>query len=506
MDRQANKDGARVIPVLTAGLLLTAAGCGGGASAGDGAAAAELPGSSVTLWTDSTELFMEHPALLPGRPGKFAVHLTDLTDFAPLTSGRMVLRFEPAGGGEGFSVVQEAPSRPGIYGPSPEFPRAGVWNLTIEVESPQARDRIVVPGLRVHATEADVPAEDDAGGGIAFLKEQQWKTPGFRTEFARDGMVQESFEATGTVVPAAGRLAEVAAPIAGLVEAAGVTDAPVPGQRVAAGQVLLVLTPSLGEAGSTYAEARGELREAEAEHARAERLYAVEAIPERRLREAASRLQVAREALAGLTGGGTPRSDGRLAVRSPIAGVVTSRSVSAGSRVAAGDRLFTVVDAGTVWVQANVPAAEAARIGAASGASFQLEGSPRIFEAPRTIAVGSVLDSLSRTVPVIYQAANPDGAIKIGANARVAIRTGRRAAGVVIPASAVLDEDGRSIVYVQLDGESFEKRVVTIGGREGERTLVVGGLTAGDRAVTGAAYQVRLASLSTSAPAHGHEH
>jgi hypothetical protein len=31
-------------------------------------------------------------------------------------------------------------------------------------------------------------------------------------------------------------------------------------------------------------------------------------------------------------------------------------------------------------------------------------------------------------------------------------------------------------------------------------------VSAGERIVTGSAYQVRLASLSTSVPAHGHEH
>jgi hypothetical protein len=35
---------------------------------------------------------------------------------------------------------------------------------------------------------------------------------------------------------------------------------------------------------------------------------------------------------------------------------------------------------------------------------------------------------------------------------------------------------------------------------------VTSGIEAGERVVTGAAYQVRLASLSTSVPAHGHAH
>ena len=53
----------------------------------------EPAGGAITLWTDSTELFMEHPALIVGAPDKFAVHLTDLTDFAPLRSGRITGSF-----------------------------------------------------------------------------------------------------------------------------------------------------------------------------------------------------------------------------------------------------------------------------------------------------------------------------------------------------------------------------------------------------------------------------
>ena len=68
--------------------------------ANEPAATAEPAGGAITLWTDSTELFMEHPALIVGRPEKFAVHLTDITDFAPLSSGRITLRFTPRGGGD----------------------------------------------------------------------------------------------------------------------------------------------------------------------------------------------------------------------------------------------------------------------------------------------------------------------------------------------------------------------------------------------------------------------
>jgi len=468
--------------------------------------AAEPAGGAITIWTDSTELFMEHPALIVGAPDKFAVHFTDLTDFAPLRSGRITLRFTPRDGGAPLVVSQDVPRAPGIYGPAPEFKRAGIYDLTILVASAQAKDSISVPGLKVFASAEDAPREEEGGGaGISFLKEQQWKTPGFRTAFATSGELFASFEATGVIEPAPGRQAEVTAPIAGLVDAASVARSPTPGQRVRRGDILASVTPSLGEGGSAYAEARAALREAQDEYTRAKRLVEADAAPTRRLHEAENRLQAAREALAGFGGGGL-MSGGRLPIRAPISGEVVRRSIALGGRLEAGAPLFTIVDPAIVSLRVNVPAAQAPLITPRSGAGFTLEGSERRYEAAAVLSVGSVIDPASRTLPVIYQIPNSDGSIKVGQNARVEIQTGQRVRGVVVPVTAILDEDGRPVAYVQPEGESFEKRELKLGGRQGDRVLVLEGIKAGERVVTGAAYQVKLASLSTAVPAHGHEH
>jgi cobalt-zinc-cadmium efflux system membrane fusion protein len=473
----------------------------------DNEGASEPAGGAITLWTDSTELFMEHPALIVGAPDKFAVHLTDITDFAPLRSGRITLRFKPRDGGETLIVSQDTPRAPGIYGPAPEFKRAGVYDLTLLVESPQARDSLTVPALRVYAKAEEAPREEEGGdAGISFLKEQQWKTPGFRTDFAATGDVMASFDATGVIEAAPGRLAEVTAPIAGLVDAASVARSPSPGQRVRRGDVLAYLIPSLGEGGgSAYAEARAALREAQDEYTRAKRLVEADAAPRRRLHEAENRLTAAREALSGFAGGGLV-SGGRLPVRAPISGEIARRTIAPGGRLEAGAPLFTIVDPSVVTLRVNVPAAQASLVTPRSGAAFTIEGSDRRYDAAAVLSVGSVIDPASRTLPVLYQIPNGDASIKVGQNARVQVATGQRVTGVLIPAAAVLDEDGRAIAYVQPEGETFERRELRLGGRQGDRVLVLDGIRAGERVVTGAAYQVRLASLSTAVPAHGHEH
>ena len=63
-------------------------------------ARAEPEGLNVTDWTEKTELYMEYPPLVAGHPAVFAVHLTKLDDFKPVTAGRASVEFTPEGGGQ----------------------------------------------------------------------------------------------------------------------------------------------------------------------------------------------------------------------------------------------------------------------------------------------------------------------------------------------------------------------------------------------------------------------
>jgi multidrug efflux pump subunit AcrA (membrane-fusion protein) len=78
--------------------------------------------------------------------------------------------------------------------------------------------------------------------------------------------------------------------------------------------------------------------------------------------------------------------------------------------------------------------------------------------------------------------------------------------GVTVPSSAVLDDNGTPVAYVQIGGEEFERRVLTLGPTDGEYVLVLDGVREGEMVVTTGAYQVRLASLSGNEFAGGHAH
>ena len=75
-----------------------------------------------------------------------------------------------------------------------------------------------------------------------------------------------------------------------------------------------------------------------------------------------------------------------------------------------------------------------------------------------------------------------------------------------VPESAIVDDTGQPVVFVQQSGENFLRRPVKLGDRVGGYVQVLSGVTAGERIVTRGAHLIRLASMSNQVPAHGHVH
>ena len=373
----------------------------------------------------------------------------------------------------------------------------------MDVSGPQLQDRIRVGEIEVFAGEDAVPHEDEAAdeGGIAFLKEQQWPID-FGVAEAEEREIPQAIEVAGEVVPAAGGMAEVAAPVSGLALARANLSAPAPGNRVQAGQTLAVLSPTSQD--NSYAQAKADAERLQREVERLARLYEAEAIPEKRLVEARHDLEVAQAALGAMGGSG----DGyNYPVQAPISGVVQARPFAPGQRVEAGETLFEIVNSREVWLRLRVPARHASMAGDAGATVFSVEGSNRRYRAERVVSTGSAIDPESRTLPVVMAVSNADGSLKIGQFATAQLEVGGTRSGLAIPNEAIMNEDGQPAAYVQTGGETFERRPLELGPTDGVYTLVEGGIEAGEHVVTEGAYQVYLASLSTTDIGdHGHAH
>ncbi len=476
---------------------------------------------AVTRWTGKTELFAEYPSLAVGETSRFAIHLTRLDTFKALTEGRVEVHLRGATApAEVFRV--DAPSRPGIFGIDVKPAHAGKREMAIVVNAAGLNDEHAVGQVDVHPTADAARAAAKTAGegaqGISFLKEQQWSLE-FGTAIVREQAVRESIRVAARLEARPGGTADVAAPIDGrLTRVLDVTL----GTRVSRGQELARLLPppavpgDLPQLQRARTDAQTALALATRDRERAERLTAAGAAPAKRLDEARAAEEQARAHVTAADAslaqynaartGGAADAAGSFIVRAPIDGVIAQRDAATGANVTAGAILFRVVDATQIQVVGQVPESEAARARLVTAAEIEVPDlEPRI-PGGRLVSVGKVLDPQSRTVPITFAFDNRGPALPVGQAVALHLLMNVTAPKPVVPAAALVDDAGRPIVFVQLEGETFERRAVTLGPRSGDLVQILSGVKAGERVVTKGAYLVRLASLSTSVPAHGHVH
>lgn len=476
-------------------------------------------GGSETIWTSTTELFMEYPALVVGQEVRFAVHLTWLSDFKAVTEGQLSLDFTSTDGSQRTTALDK-PSSPGIYRPTITFDHAGTYHLTMIING-RALDTLHVGGLKVFSSAAGIPPEEAPQGEqlIGFLKEQQWKID-FRTEPVVRMRMSGTVRAAAEIIPRLNNEVIVSAPFTGTIPAERNERLPTVGSTLERGTPLAIMVPSPETPDgnenftSRFVAAETGRMLAQQELERAKRLHAIQGISDKEYREAEVAFTRAEATYHTLSKFVESHSDGEFldafTIRAPLAGTIIEAHVVPGKQFNAGEPLYRIINTQAVWIRADVVSTEIGRLIRPCRAWLQVTGVSELLELNdrngTLISVAAAIDPTTRTFPVVFEVRNPHGKLRVGMFGEVMIATNGEKEVLAIPESALNEDEGRYSVYVHVGGEEFAKRDVTPGERNGQYVEVKNNLSVGERVVTVGAYQVRLASLSSRLPAHGHEH
>jgi len=526
------------------------------------------PTVKTTLWAKKVDIFLERPYAVAGKAIEPLFHVTVMNSGSPVTEGSLF--FQATGPKQSvLEIRSEKPTRPGIFIPSVTFPEAGTYQAKITVESPQVEgggETIELPSVVVYGNPDEALAaaqeapEENAADAISFLKEQQWRV-GLITAPAEERELVERLVVPGRVIVPSGAGAIVSSPVTGKAAPPEGKGFPKVGDKVAEEQVLALVEPSVAGAEAVQLVAnQAQLQTLDADLAvkqleietkvRTAELAlkrAQDTLDRRRkltedgiiagkelltaehevrlvqaelegLRQVVKPYVDAKERLAKVLGRmqasgdvGDQRGDMRVTLRSPISGTIVEASVTSGELINNSRKLFHVVNLDTLWIEANVSEYDLGRVRQAPGASYRLAAYPDrilpiISGGGRLIDVGAIVDPDTRTVPIRYEVPNTDGMLRVGMFADLLVETNRRQTALAVPKDAVVDEGGEVVVYLQRGGETFERRRVEVGIRDANQVEIRNGLAAGDRVATKGAYTIRLSTLSSAIPAHGHAH
>ena len=171
-----------------------------------------------------------------------------------------------------------------------------------------------------------------------------------------------------------------------------------------------------------------------------------------------------------------------FSLNSPIDGIVVERNATVGASVGTDANLFKIIDLSRVWIDANVFEKDLQQVRAGQEVKLTVPAFPGSTFSGRVILINSVVDPDTRTVKVRTEVANPDGRLKPDMFANVQIVTALNRTAISIPQSAVLNDEGKTVVFIA-EGNGYKKRQVQAGIQSNDRVEIVDGLTAGDKVV-----------------------
>lgn len=277
------------------------------------------------------------------------------------------------------------------------------------------------------------------------------------------------------------------------------------GQQVRRGEVLATLhSTELSAAQLAYVKALSQAELQRRAVDRAKLLFAADVIGAAELQKRESELvqaQAEMQASHGQLGvlGMTESDTAKLAatrtvhslssITSTLNGVIIERKVTRGQVVQPADALFTVADLSHVWVVAEVPEQQAALVKKGESAQAEIPALKGQLFKGLLIFVADTVNPDRRTVTVRMDVDNPKRMLKPEMLASMLIQ-GAPQRRLVVPASAVVREDNKDYVFVQLEGSNFQLRAVVLGQESKGYVPVQSGLKSGERVVTEGAFHL----------------
>ncbi len=463
---------------------------------------------AYTLYTDKSELFVEFKPLIVGEVSKFAAHFTQLGKyFEAVTEGSVTVSL--IGNETQLTDKAEKPSSPGIFrlALTPEI--VGTYQLVFDIQTKEFSDKIMIENITVYPdtkTALVNQQEQTIGEEIVYLKEQAWKIDFANMEVKREPFT-EIIKTTGQIYPAQGDETTITAKSKGIITFGN--NKKLIGSAVNSGETLFIISGAgltEGNLDTKYKEAKNNYEKSKIDFERAKELVKDNVISQKYFQETQLRYKNAQSTFNTIEKNYTV---GGHKITSPIQGYIKNVMVREGEYVEIGQPIASVSQNRKLILTAEVPQKHFSKLNSISSANFITVYDGNIYSTDnlngKLISYGKNTNDNAYYIPVNFEIDNKVEIIP-GSFIEVFLKANVIKDALVIPYSALIEEQGNYFAYVQTSGEGFQKRELKIGADDGMYVQVLAGIKEGERVVIKGGYQIKLATMSGKMPAHGHEH
>lgn len=323
---------------------------------------------------------------------------------------------------------------------------------------------------------------------------------GVYTQMVKPGEFNEIIKVSGQIMPATDAQHVISAPSSGIVTFAnGITE----GQKVHAGAVIANISSKNISGGDPNEAAKIALDAAKRELDRVTPLHADGIVSTKEHNAIKQTYEQAKAAYSGNKSGSyaTALSDG----------TIVQLHIRQGEYVNAGQAIATVSSNEKLTLRADLPEKYYNSLASISSANFRTSYSDSVISLSdvngRLITpTKTATNAQAGYIPVYFSFDNNGKAIP-GAFAEIYLIGATRQNVISLPTDAITEQQGKHYVYVKLDDECYEKRLVTLGNSDGKEVEIKSGLTRKDEVVSRGAIIIKLAEASGAIPeGHSHNH
>jgi membrane fusion protein, multidrug efflux system len=170
-------------------------------------------------------------------------------------------------------------------------------------------------------------------------------------------------------------------------------------------------------------------------------------------------------------------------IRSPINGFVNEKYMNRGEMTAPGSPIINVIDISSVKISAGIPERFIEQIKMGQQVTVTVDVLPGVEFTGKINYIAPSLSAVNRTLEIEVIINNRDKILKPEMSANVEVTQATNNNAVVLPQDYIIDFGENNKYVFVLEGDVAKKRMINIGGREGNNVMISSGLNPGDKLI-----------------------
>ncbi|AZA80576.1 efflux RND transporter periplasmic adaptor subunit [Chryseobacterium lactis] len=308
-----------------------------------------------------------------------------------------------------------------------------------------------------------------------------------KTETVAEQEHSDGVVSAGTIQAIPNHYAEIASPFSGRITKSFIQL----GQNISAGSPLFeILSSDYFSVQKDYTDALNDVQLAEKNYKRQQDLVKHGVGIQKELDEAETDFKNKKTSLSNASsalkvynskGGGIGRP---LIVRAPISGEIISNKIVNGQYLKGdADPVMIIAELSKVWISGDVKEKDIRFVNTGDHVSVKVSAYPDRNITGKVYHINEIVDENTRSIKVLIECDNPDRKLKPGMYATVNFST-TPTRTIMIPVTALMQQDSSQYVWVKTGKNQFTKRSVTTGETDQKTVRITSGLKVGETIMT----------------------